>query len=169
MEQAKALQSADCVGPIEAIDVELAKLLTPTEMSDPEFKFKVNYSLEKSSKGDSHFTFSNNIEGTSAHNVLVQKVASDEDWPHKPSAVVKLVKEKTGIPFSSHNHTQAWRKLGVRPRSGSKNPGATNPKYCTFHAAHNDYTYSDEWINELCKIVKDQASYSALRAYRLIK
>ena len=167
MEQAKALQSADAVGPIQSIDSELAKLFSADAMSDPEFKFKVNYSLEKASKGDSHFTFTNNIGGSLPHNVLVQKVASDENWPHKPGSVVKEVRQRTGKNFTSHNHTQAWRKFGARPKSGAKHPASTKPKFCTYHAAHNDYTYSDAWIDELCSIVGDERKFAELKTFKI--
>lgn len=167
LDQTKAMQKADAIGPIEDIDAELAKLYSASEMADPEFKFKVSYSLEKASKGDSHFTFTNNIDASKHHNVLVQKVSSDENWPHKPADVITAINKRTNINFSVHNHTQAWRKLGVRPKSGSSNPGSTKPAFCTYNKAHKDYTYSDAWIDELCTIVEDSHRFAELRAYKL--
>jgi hypothetical protein len=167
IDQAAMLQKAEVAGPIQSIDAQLSAMFTDDEMSDPDFKFKVSYSLEKASKGDAHFTFSNKLGDGNPHNVLVQKVAADENWPHRASLVVKKVVEKTGKHFSSHNHTQAWRKLGVRPKPGSLTPSDTTPKFCTYHVAHNDYTYSDEWIDKLCGIVTDDVEFGKLKAFKL--
>jgi hypothetical protein len=167
IDQAAMLQRAEVAGPVQSIDAQLSKMFTDDEMSDPDFKFKVSYSLEKASKGDAHFTFSNKLGDGNPHNVLVQKVAADENWPHRASVVVRKVVEKTGKHFSSHNHTQAWRKFGVRPKSGSLTPSGTNPKFCTYHAAHKDYTYSDEWIAKLCDIVADGVEFGKLTTFKL--
>lgn len=167
IDQAAMLQKAEVAGPIQSIDAQLSKMFTDDEMSDPDFKFKVSYSLEKASKGDAHFTFSNKLGDGNPHNVLVQKVAADENWPHRAKVVVNKVVERTGKHFSSHNHTQAWRKFGVRPKPGSSTPSSTNSKFCTYHAAHNDYTYSDEWIEKLCGIVNEDAAFAKLKTFRI--
>lgn len=168
MSQAAALQDTDKQGPIQAIDATLSNMFTENDMADPEFKFKVTYTLEKAGKGEAHFAFSNKLgEGEAAHNVLIQKVAADENWPHKPTAVVQLVRATTGKPFTSHNHTQAWRKLGVRPKWGAAKPASTNKKYCMYHPAHKDYTYSDEWVSELCEIRADDKRFSGISSYKL--
>jgi hypothetical protein len=168
MSQAVQLQSLETEGPLKAIDAKLNQKFTSDEMADPEFMFKVSYSLEKATKGDSHFQFANKLDdGTKPQNILVQKIAADEQWPYKPAAVVALVKEFTGKPFTSHNHTQAWRKLGARPKSKSNNPNDTKKNFCTFHVAHKDYTYSDDWVAMLCEIVNDEAKFSDLKLFKL--
>jgi hypothetical protein len=168
MQQAAALQEFEKDGPIQAIDAKLAEMFSDAEMADPEFKFKVTYTLEKAGKGDAHFTFANKLgEGEAAHNVLVQKVAADENWPHKPGTVVTLVKKMTEKQFTSHNHVQAWRKLGVRPKKGVKNPEATKKTFCAYHPAHKDYTYSDEWVSTLCDIVNDDEKYAEIKGFKL--
>jgi hypothetical protein len=89
MEQAVATQGFDLEGPVKAIDARLAEAFSEEEMSDPQFRFKVTYTLEKASKADAHFSFSNKLgDGEAPHNVLIQKIAADENWPHKPATVV---------------------------------------------------------------------------------
>lgn len=167
MQQARQLQNSKTPGIIQTIDQELGKLFSDKEMSDPEFKFKVSYSLEKSSKGEAHFNFSNKLDTENLpHNILVQKVSSDENWPYKPSKVVAKVCDLTKKKFTSQHHTNAWKKFGARPRNGAKNPTATKPSYCTYNPAHSDYTYSDEWISFLVSIVNDDTKFSELKSFK---
>ena len=167
MDQAVATQGFDMEGPVKAIDAKLAEVFSEDEMSDPQFRFKVTYSLEKASKSDAHFSFSNKLgEGGALHNVLIQKIPADENWPHKPNLVVKLVAQKTGKKFTSHNHTQAWRKFGVRPRWDAEKPEATNKKYCTYHPAHKDYTYSEDWVVRLTEVVNDAQEFASLTSFK---
>jgi hypothetical protein len=168
MEQAVATQGFDAEGPVKAIDAKLAQTFSEDEMADPQFRFKVTYALEKASKADAHFSFANKLgDGEAPHNVLIQKIAADENWPHKPSIVVKLVTQKTGKKFTSHNHTQAWRKFGVRPKWGAGKPEATNKKFCTYHPAHKDYTYSEDWVDHLCQLVDDEDQFSEVTSFKI--
>jgi hypothetical protein len=165
MEQLSIVQKYDLNQEIEAINEKIDQSLGITGKEGISYKFKVNFSLEKSTKGDANFVFTTtNPEGT-AHQVLVDKVASDELWPHKPGKVVAILRAKTGKPFSTNQHTLAWKKFGVRPKGGSPKPNSCNKKYCTYHSAHGDYTYSDAWVELLATVVSDDEQYKALQEF----
>ena len=40
-------------------------------------------------------------------------------------------------------------------------------EYCIYHPAYNSYTYSDKWVDRLCKIVTDDAEFAHLKAHKL--
>ena len=51
--------------------------------------------------------------------------------------------------FTMQKHTDSWRRLGVRPASGSKNPEKTDSRYCVYDPAHGDYLYTRAWVKRL--------------------
>ena len=78
----------------------------------------------------------------------------------KPGVVVKKVQMGLGNKKLSKNgnqrdlfvmdtHTRCWKKFNVRPESGSENPKKTNKKYCIYDDAHNDYLFTNEWVDFL--------------------
>lgn len=166
MEQLSLVQKYDLNQEIQAIDAKIDETVGVTGNEGLTYKFKVSYSLEKSTKGDANFVFKTTNPAGAAHQILVDKVASDELWPYKPGRVVELVREKTGKAFTPHQHVLAWKRLGVRPATGSGKPNSCNKKYCTYHSAHSDYTYSEAWVDMIAEIVADEEQYAALRAYK---
>lgn len=161
-----AIQKYDINPEIEAVDQAVSAAAGEDGNESPAYKFKVNFSFDKAVKGDAHIVFTeNNPNSQLAHTVLSKKVVSDELWPYKPSRVIELVCDRSGVPFNSHHHQLAWKKLGVRPRSNAKNPSDTNKKYCHYHSAHGDYTYSDEWITLLVAIVSDPQEFDELKKF----
>lgn len=117
VEQLSTLNKYEIPPHIEAIDAGLDERLTDEQRADLEYQFRVVYTLDAASKGRAHFEFfrPESAEGKEIRNVLVQYKAADHLYPHKPSQICKLVKERTEKTFSSRNHTQAWRLLKVRP------------------------------------------------------
>lgn len=114
---------------MEALDARMLASLSDEEALDPEYRFRVIYTLEGAPKGQAH------------------------------------IQRRTKRPFTSHNHTQAWRKFKVRPLTGSAQPSKTNRDFCVFNAAHKDYTFTDAWVNFLCEQVEDDKSYAEIRAF----
>lgn len=68
----------------------------------------------------------------------------------KPGDVSKRIKNALGIAFhpSSH-HSRCWKYYKVRPESNSVHPEKTKIKYCQYDATHNDYVYTEEWVDFL--------------------
>ena len=70
----------------------------------------------------------------------------------KPGNVSQRIERNLGINFhpSSH-HAMCWRHYNVRPPSDSETPEKTRIKYCQYDATHDDYVYTEEWVNFLLK------------------
>lgn len=147
VEELSQLQKYDITPEIEAIDSQISEAVEETGKESAAYKFKVNYTFEKATKGDAHIVFTeNNKNASKTHQILTKPVVSDELWPFKPGRVVERVRAETGGNFNSHHHTLAWKKYGARPRSGAKKPSDTKKDFCQYHPAHGDYTYSEKWV-----------------------
>jgi hypothetical protein len=166
LDQLAKLQTYDLTPAIEAIDQAIAEGAGLDGKEGPGYKFKVSYQLEKATKGDSNIVFNKTNPDGKVSNILTQKVVGDELWPHKPSKVVALVRQKTGMDFTTHHHQLAWKKFGARPRQGAKNPSDCKKDFCHYHTAHNDYTYSDKWVEFLSGAVTNPDEFAALKAFQ---
>jgi len=64
-----------------------------------------------------------------------------------------IVKVAAAIPFrfTSHDHTAAWHITGVRPPTKDPHPERTMEQYCVYDARHQDYGYTEAWVNRLIK------------------
>lgn len=160
------LQKYDVPEHIEALDAELENGLSEEEKADLSYKFRVVYLLESASKSKSHFEFvrPDSAEGKEIHNILEKRVIADEHYPLKPGQAAKLIADRSGQRFSSHNHTQAWKRYEVRPNSNAKQPEQTNKDFCIFHKAHGDYTYSTAWVDFVVAKIDDPDEFQALKA-----
>lgn len=74
----------------------------------------------------------------------------------KPGDVSQRIKSALGIAFhpSSH-HSRCWKYYKIRPESNSNHPEKTKIKYCQYDATHNDYVYTEEWVNFLISELSD--------------
>lgn len=154
---------------IEAIDAQLVDGLTDEEQGSIEFQFRVVYTLDSASKSQSHFQFvsPDSAEGKDIHNVLLRKVPADALYPFKPTAAAAEVSRRSGQKFTTTDHTKAWRLFKARPKNNVAQPEQTDKKYCLYHAAHGDYTYSEEWIEMLVEAAGDPERLRAIRAVNL--
>jgi hypothetical protein len=136
---------------IKAINSDIFGAMTDEQKDDLEFQFSVVYTTVESSKSKAAFQFvsPNTAEGQEISNVLVKHKPSAITHPYKPGEVVKLVREKSGEKFTSHQHTLAWKKHNVRPDGKSKNPEKTNLDYCYYNPTFKSYTYNDAWVEFL--------------------
>jgi hypothetical protein len=64
----------------------------------------------------------------------------------KPSECVRAIRELVPFEFNMYNFTEAWKKLDVRPRAGSKHPERTDEKYCVYDKPHDDYVYTEAFV-----------------------
>lgn len=169
IEQISTLHGYEIPEQIEALDARLRGNLTEDQLSDIEYQFRVIYTLDNSAKSTSNIQFVH--PGTKGadeiRNVLVKYKIADDAYPYKPTKVASLVAEKTGKKFTGPNHTQAWRLYGARPNKESRQPENTNKEFCIFHAAHNDYTYSEKWISFLVEKVNSDDELNKIKAVKL--
>jgi len=66
----------------------------------------------------------------------------------KPSEVLSRIREHCPFKISMNTHSDAWRHFSVRPASGSPNPERCTTKYCVYDRAHNDYVYTEAWVDK---------------------
>jgi hypothetical protein len=63
-------------------------------------------------------------------------------------------------------HTRCWQHFKVRPPSKSSNPERTDAKYCIYDKRHNDYGYTEAWVQFLSERFKAEKAYEELFAKR---
>lgn len=66
----------------------------------------------------------------------------------KPSMVLEKLKEK-GYTKTMNWHTNMWHKYKVRPARNATNKSNCKSEYCIYDKLHNDYLYTDAWVQYL--------------------
>jgi hypothetical protein len=77
----------------------------------------------------------------------------------KPGEVVQRVAESIPHLMDLHAHTRAWRHYGVRPPIGDPHPERTRSEYCVYDQTHEDYVYTQAWIDKLIRDLGDPVEY----------
>lgn len=169
LEQAAIANKYELPPAVGAIDAQIAQDMTPAQLNDIEFQFQVIYTLAAAPKSKAHIQFvkPDSAEGKQIHNVLAKKVIADDEYPHKPGKVIKLVNGKAKQSFTSHTHQQALRLYKVRPKASDKHPENTDKAHCIYHSAHRDYTYSDEWVTKLITAVNNEDEFKKIKAVKI--
>jgi hypothetical protein len=91
----------------------------------------------------------------------------------RPGEVVKKVQHGLGNPkvtrggksadkFNLDTHSRCWRKYKVRPSKGSANPHETNWKFCIYDKMHEDYGYTQAWVDFLIEKMKNTDEFESL-------
>lgn len=83
---------------------------------------------------------------------------------YKPSTVAELVSKKIGREFKTHHHTHAWKYYKIRGRG--IDPSSCNSQYCQFDEVHNDYVYTDKWVDFLTERISDDTEYQKIINFR---
>lgn len=60
---------------------------------------------------------------------------------------------------ASTHHARCWQHYKVRPKKGDAKPHKCDNKYCFYDAAHDDYVYTEEWVEFLKKELSDPLKY----------
>ena len=151
IEQLATLNKFEIPANIRSLDKQLEEKLTDDQLNDLQYRFRVIYTLESTSKSKAHFKFINpdSEEGKEIRNVLVRDRFKDQDFPFKAKQVCDMVTKRISRNFTMHNHTNAWKYFKVRPNSRNKQPENTDKDYCIYHSAYYSYTYSNKWVDHL--------------------
>ena len=154
---------------IKTLDREIDDRLGDDRVSDIEYRFRVVYTFENATKSKSHIKFVHPTDegAEEARNALIKKEIADKAYPYKAGRATEQIANKSGRRFTTHNHTQAWRKFDVRPRQDVAEPQNTNQDYCIYHEAHGDYTFSEKWIEFIVTFIANDENYDQLKAFRL--
>ncbi len=170
LEQLTTLNRYEIPAHIEAVDARLTDGMTEKEIADLEYEFRVVYTLDAVTKSRAHFQFvlPDSAEGKEIRNVLVQHKLADHLYPPQAG--------RGCFPSSSEN----WKDFhlptiilrhGENSRCGpAKEPlsqRTPNGIFCVYHAAHRDYTYSDQWIELLVLEVNDDQKFADLKDVRI--
>ena len=159
---------------MEYIDVFRAGL-PDAVYSDPKFSFRV-YLVPKignhQTSSDLAFEFVKYDPANTKHVEFQRQVAliRERQVPvanagrYKPSGVAARVSERLGKKFSIHNHTQAWKVYRVR--GPGIQPELCQSQYCQFDSVHEDYVYTDAWIDHLVQRLSEPAEYERVLAFR---
>lgn len=70
----------------------------------------------------------------------------------KPSRVIALLEQKTGRKISTNLHSMLWKSFDIRPPHNSLDKFNTNDKYCIYDEPHNDYLYTEAWVEFLSNL-----------------
>ncbi|WP_406185886.1 DUF3644 domain-containing protein [Streptomyces sp. NBC_01006] len=68
------------------------------------------------------------------------------------------------VPFEFHvqpEHTQMWRRLGVRPPTSSADPYDTDARYCVYNETFKSYAYTPAWVKLIVKEIGTVTKYRA--------
>ena len=74
---------------------------------------------------------------------------------YKPSEALSKIRERCPFQVSMNTHSDAWRHFRVRPSTGSTHPERCDTKYCVYDRAHNDYVYTQAWIDKCVDALSD--------------
>jgi hypothetical protein len=91
----------------------------------------------------------------------------------KASEVAKRVQQALGNPkirrgkklidrFNLAVHTVCWKKYKVRPLGGGPSPEQTDYRYCIYDKMHNDYGFTQAWVDLLIEKLQDQKEFDSL-------
>lgn len=84
---------------------------------------------------------------------------------HKPGQVVTAVNAKLPYRFTTNAHARAWRHYKVRPGAKAGEPEQTLGQYCVYDTAHNDYLYTDAWVDKLITEMADPVHFKAVTGF----
>lgn len=59
-------------------------------------------------------------------------------------------------------HPKAWQHFKVRPASSSAKPELTDPAFCVYDPVHEDYVYTNAWIDKLEKELADPLGFAKI-------
>jgi hypothetical protein len=81
-----------------------------------------------------------------------------------PKKVCEAVSKKLGRKITVTLHTKAWNFYNVRPKV--KKSGDCNKDFCYYDEVHNDYVYTQAWVNFLVKELEDDTKYQCILAHK---
>jgi len=61
-------------------------------------------------------------------------------------------------------HSRCWKHFKIRPPGNSDNPEKTDTQFCIYDKRHNDYGYTEAWVNLLIEKSRDNSLYEILYA-----
>lgn len=148
--------------------------------ADPRYSFKV-YLIPKivnnANKADCAMEFikfdSSNPEEMKTYEKLTTIIheknppVSNKGLLKAGEAAEKVKKELTKfyglkINFHHNNLLKCCEYYEVRPKKGDKNKENTKTNFCKYDAAHDDYLYTNDWVNFLVKQLTNKETFTSI-------
>lgn len=82
----------------------------------------------------------------------------------KPKDVCSVVSKQIDKKFSISNHTQAWKFYEVRKKG--QQPDGCNTVYCQYDEPHQDYIYTQAWVDFLIDKLSDEDEYKHVLSFK---
>ena len=96
---------------------------------------------------------------------IKEKPSTESIFKRRPTHVMNTVSQRLGKPFLISHHTNAWKHFKVRPK-GKTDRSPCNKKYCGWVEGHEDYLYSDDWIDFLVKELSNEDTYKKIISFK---
>lgn len=93
-----------------------------------------------------------------------RKVPVSNQGRYRPGKVAELVSARLGKKISPHDHAQAWKAYNAR-QSGPARPDGCDTRFCQYDDAHDDYIYTDEWVEHLVSRFSDPEELRRVRGH----
>ena len=77
----------------------------------------------------------------------------------KPSQVVEKVNARSTYKMTLNSHADAWKYFEARPGTGDDHPERCKPEFCVYDEAHNDYLYTQGWVEKCVEVFSDRDRY----------
>jgi hypothetical protein len=84
---------------------------------------------------------------------------------YKPGEVVSELEKRLSLHINMADHTDAWRYFGVRPPQRDPHPDRTRSEYCFYDDVHEDYVYTNAWVEMLVKEFSDAARFEEITGH----
>jgi hypothetical protein len=151
--------------------------LDPKVLDDPQFEFRLHLVPQKSSrtKADMALDFVRLDELTDEERETLESLGREgravvvpKDRPVKnleelrASEVVERVAEAIPFEFNMSHFVSSYKRLQVRPPTGSPNPKETDAKYCVYDVAHRDYVYTPALVKKLIRDAQTEDGFRKL-------
>jgi len=78
---------------------------------------------------------------------------------YKPAVIASKVQESIPYRFNVTNHTSAWKHYKLRPSLKSTKPEQTYSEFCIYDSVHNDYLYTEAWMEKLIKELSTESGF----------
>lgn len=150
--------------------------LPSTVYTDPAYSFRV-YLIPKlgnhEASSDLAFEFvkydperPEDMKALERHVALIRdrQVPVANPGMHKPGGVAARVSERLGREFSIYHHTRAWQYYEVR--ASGVDPEQCKTEYCQFDTVHQDYIYTDAWVDFLVEKLSSADGYQRVIDFR---
>lgn len=81
---------------------------------------------------------------------------------YKPGEVVTELEKRLSLRIHMADHTEAWRHFGVRPPKHDPHPERTRSEYCSYDDVHEDYVYTNAWVEKLVREFSDASKFEEI-------